>query len=425
MPVVGAHADDGGGIDSESENTRNPLHRGRTLIAPKPFANETRAQSAGDTFADYPKHVYIHIPFCYHKCGYCDFASVAGVDHLADRYLTALEREIATVGERRVATTIFVGGGTPTRLSPAQLERLLATINHHFEIEPGGEFTVEANPGTLDHDKVNVLVAGGVDRVSLGAQSFQKRSLAVLERDHDPAEVLRAVDAIAPRFRRWSLDLIFGVPGSTLATWTDDLDQTLALEPSHLSCYGLVYEKGTPLWKRRSEGIVSVLDEELERAMYELTIDRLAQSGLEMYEISNYARPGHESLHNLAYWANASYYGFGVGAARYVNGVRSVNTREITAYLKRIEAGEDATGPTETLDAEARARETAVLMLRRIKIGVNRAEFTLRTGFDLDRLVGSELERHRRNGLVEDDGRAVRLTRSGIFLADTVLSDIV
>ncbi len=417
MPVVVAHADDGRRIDSQSQNSRNPFYRGRRLI--------TIITSDDVKLGDHPKHVYIHIPFCYHKCGYCDFASLAGVDHLADRYLTALDREISTSVERRSVSTIFVGGGTPTRLSAIQLERLLDVIRRAFDLASGGEFTVEANPGTLDREKVEVLAAGGVNRISLGAQSFQKSSLKVLERDHEPDEVIRAVEWIAPRFPRWSIDLIFGVPGSTLSMWTDDLDRTLALGPSHLSCYGLVYEKGTPLWKSRREGLVSELNEDLERAMYETTIDRLAEAGLEMYEISNYARQGHESLHNLAYWANASYYGFGVGAARYVNGVRSVNTRDIMAYLNRIEAGGDATGPSETLDAESRARETAVLMLRRIKLGIDRAEFALRTGFDLDRLVGSKFEKHRRNRLVDDDGLRVRLTREGIFLADTVLADIV
>jgi oxygen-independent coproporphyrinogen-3 oxidase len=265
----------------------------------------------------------VHVPFCAHKCGYCDFASVAGQDHLADRYLDALEREMTRLGEPQEVDTIFVGGGTPTRLDARQLDRLLRMIRAWYVLTPGGEWTVEANPGTLDEEKTEVLAAGGVNRVSLGAQSFRPESLRVLERNHAPAEVARALELVRPRFARWSLDLIFGVPGATLDDWKSDLETALNFEPSHLSCYGLVYEKGTPLWKQWNAGQVHAVDEEIERQMYAHTIDRLDQAGLRMYEISNFAREGHESRHNLVYWANDAYFGVGLGAARYLNGVRS------------------------------------------------------------------------------------------------------
>jgi oxygen-independent coproporphyrinogen-3 oxidase len=374
---------------------------------------------------DPPRAVYVHIPFCAHKCGYCDFASLAGADHLADRYLSALERETAMLGAPREVETIFVGGGTPTRLDARALERLLAVLRRWFPLAEGGEWTVEANPGTLDAGKADVLASGGVNRVSLGAQSFQPALLQALERNHAPEEVGRALDLVRPRFPRWSLDLIFGVPGSTRAQWESDLETALEFGPSHLSCYGLVYEKGTPLWRQWQAGQVRAVDEEEERAMYAHTIDRLAREGLAMYEISNFARPGHESRHNLVYWANDPYFGVGLGAARYVAGVRSVNTRELPAYLRRIEAGEPATGPTETLEPEARARETAVLMLRRTVLGIDRGDFLRRTGFELDALAGDILTRSVAQGLLEDDGNRVRFTREGLFLADSVLCEIV
>ncbi len=371
----------------------------------------------------WPRAAYIHIPFCAHKCGYCDFASLAGVDHLAGRYLDSLEREIAlSLGEPREVDTIFVGGGTPTRLDAGQLERLARIIGRWFVLSPGGEWTVEANPGTLDAEKADILAAAGVDRISLGAQSFRPESLQVLERHHGRAEVESAVAIVGPRFPRWSLDLIFGVPGSSLEDWRRDLEIALDFGPSHLSCYGLVFEKGTELWKQRSRGEVRPVDEELERAMYESTIDRLAGAGLAMYEISNFARPGHESRHNLVYWANDAYFGFGVGAARYVRGIRSVNTRELPAYLRRIEAGEPAIGPTEQLAPEERARETAVLMLRRTRLGLDRDDFCWRTGFDIDQLAGAAIERYMTLGLLEDDGTRLRLTREGIFVADDILA---
>jgi len=373
----------------------------------------------------WPRAAYVHIPFCAHKCGYCDFASLAGSDHLADRYLDALGRELEAVGEPQEVDTIFIGGGTPTRLDAGQLGRLLTLVRRRFPLADGGEWTVEANPGTLDAEKADVLAGGGVNRVSLGAQSFQPDLLRALERNHSPEEVPRALDLVRPRFPSWSFDLIFGVPGSTPGLWAADLEAALALGPSHLSCYGLVYEKGTALWKQEKAGLVRPVSEDAEREMYEHTIDRLAAEGLAMYEISNFARIGHESRHNLVYWANDAYFGVGLGAARYLRGVRSSNTRDLPAYLRRIEDGRDATGPTEALGPEARARETAVLMLRRTVVGIDRDDFRRRTGFDFDALAGDALPRHRAGGLLEDDGRRVRFTREGLFLADTVLCDLL
>jgi oxygen-independent coproporphyrinogen III oxidase len=374
----------------------------------------------------WPRAAYVHVPFCAHKCGYCDFASLAGVDHLADRYLTALECELErSLGEPREVDTIFVGGGTPTRLNVAQLSRLTAMIARWLILAPGGEWTVEANPGTLDAEKADALAAAGVDRVSLGAQTFQPGLLRVLERNHGRAEVEKAVEIVRPRFPRWSLDLIFGVPSSTIDDWREDLEIALGFGPAHLSCYGLVFEKGTALWNQWRSGQVSPIDEEIERTMFETTIERLAVAGLLMYEISNFARDGHESRHNLVYWANDAYFGFGLGAARYIRGVRSVNTRDLLAYLRRIEAGEPATGPIEELSAEGRARETAILMLRRTTVGIERDDFRERTGFDLNALAGPAIERFKARGCLEDDGHRLRLSRQGVFVADTVLCEFL
>ena len=377
------------------------------------------------TSTSHPRAAYIHIPFCAHKCGYCDFASLAGVDHLADRYLIALESEMSRMGAPHEVDTIFVGGGTPTRLDASQLGRLLDATRRWYPLAPGGEWTVEANPGTLDEEKADVLANGGVTRVSLGAQSFRPASLAALERNHNPDDVPRALEMIRPRFAYWSFDLIFGVPGSSLDDWNNDLTIAMSLDPSHLSCYGLVYEKGTALWKQWNAGQVVSLDEEIERLMYEATIDRLSHQGLVQYEISNFARPGHECRHNLVYWANEPYFGVGVGAARYVDDIRAINTRDLPAYLSRIESGGDPTGPTETLDPEAHARETAVLMLRRTIEGIGRDDFRARTTFDLDALAGQAIAKHVRNGLLNDDGQRISLSREGIFLADGVMCDFL
>ncbi len=382
--------------------------------------------AAGEPTWLWPRAAYVHVPFCAHKCGYCDFASLAGADHLADRYLNALENELErSLGEPTEVDTIFVGGGTPTRLDVAQLTRLTAMIARWLILAPGGEWTVEANPGTLDIDKADVLASAGVDRVSLGAQSFQPALLNVLERNHGRAQVEQAVEIVDPRFPRWSLDLIFGVPGSTIADWRDDLETALGFGPRHLSCYGLVFEKGTALWNQWRAGTVSPIDENVERTMYETTIDCLAEAGLGMYEISNFSLPGHESRHNMVYWTNDAYFGFGLGAARYIRGVRSVNTRDMSAYLRRLETGAEATGPREELSAEGRARETAILMLRRTAIGIERDDFRRRTGFDIDSLAGPAIERFKAQGCLVDDGHRLRLSRDGVFVADRVLCEFL
>ena len=332
---------------------------------------------------------------------------------------------MATVSEPREVDTIFIGGGTPTRLNAAGLSRLLRAVRRWFPLTRGGEWTVEANPGTLDAEKADILAYGGVNRVSLGAQSFQPALLSALERNHAPEEVEQAIDLVRPRFGRWSFDLIFGVPGSTPELWACDLETALKLGPSHLSCYGLVYEKGTALWKQWNAGQVKAVDEEVERTMYGHTIEGLAESGLEQYEISNFAIKGEECRHNMVYWANDAYFGVGLGAARYLGGVRSVNTRDLPSYLKRIEAGVPATGPTETLDSEGRARETAILMLRRTRQGLDREDFKERTGHDLESLASHAIERAVSLGQLEDDGKRIRFTREGLYLADSVLCEFL
>jgi oxygen-independent coproporphyrinogen-3 oxidase len=371
-----------------------------------------------------PRAAYIHVPFCAHHCGYCDFAVATGKDHLIDLYIDALGAELATLGEPQTVATLFLGGGTPTHLDCRQLERLLVELERWLPRSPGHEFSVEANPRTLNADKVALLAAHGVTRVSLGAQSFQPRSLRILERDHDPAEVPRAVAQLRRHISQVSLDLIFGVPGQTPADWDTDLNQALALEPDHVSTYGLTYEKGTRLWKQWQRGKVRPLDEEAERVLYLHAIDTLEGAGFDHYEISSFAQPGRRCRHNQVYWANEPYFGFGMGAARYVDGRRELNTRDLHSYLRRALAGEPATFQTEVLEPEARARETLALQMRRAD-GVERRPFLDQTGFDLDDLAGAALARHVGLGLISDDGKRVWLTRHGKCVADAVTCDLL
>jgi oxygen-independent coproporphyrinogen III oxidase len=372
----------------------------------------------------WPRAAYIHVPFCAHHCGYCDFAIAVGQDHLIELYLDALDAEMATLGEPQPVQTLFIGGGTPTHLSAPQLARMLGAIRRRLPLRPGGEWSIEANPDTLDADKVRVLADHGVTRVSLGAQSFHAHLLRVLERRHKPSEVPRAVETVRRRIPQVSLDLIFGIPGQTESEWRDDLAAALSLEPDHLSTYGLTYETGTPLWKQRQRGDLRPLDEDAELNLYKVAIDTLEAAGFEHYEISNFARPGRRSRHNQVYWANEAYFGFGMGAARYVLGKRELNTRDLQTYLRRTLSGEPATFQSEELEPFERAKETMAVQLRRCE-GIDRPAFRMQTGFDLDTIAGPSIACVVELGLLRDEGRRVSLTREGKYVADGVIERLL
>jgi oxygen-independent coproporphyrinogen-3 oxidase len=401
---------------------------------------ERRASISSIKAPESIRSAYVHIPFCAHKCGYCDFASVAGEDDRMAEYLDALDEEIAvSLPEAPTLDTLFVGGGTPTYLPEPLLERAMSMLRRNFRLTPNAEFTVESNPNTLTAGKVDRLADAGVNRISLGAQSFKPALLAVLERDHDPAGVERAVAMVAKRIERYSIDLIFGVPGQSVDDWLDDLDRAVALGSTHLSTYGLTFEKGTRLFRQRLEGVVSSIDESIERTMFERSIDRLADKGFVHYEISNFARrpsaeptgrPAGEAevdrcRHNLVYWANEPYFGFGAGAAGFVEGKRSLNTRNLDTYLARLAEGRSPIVSIESLVGESAARETAYVNLRRLEIGVNRPLFRAKTGFDVDDLFAEPIRRHVALGLLRDDGQSIRLTREGLMVADSVIADFL
>jgi putative oxygen-independent coproporphyrinogen III oxidase len=392
---------------------------------------------------------YIHVPFCAHHCGYCDFAVATGVDHQIDLYLEALEMELATLGEPRPVETIFIGGGTPTHLSVRQLERVLRMLGRWLPLQGVGsqesgvrnagssgflltpdscsltpEFSIESTPESLTNEKVAILAEHGVNRVSIGVQSFDARTLAGLDRRHSADDVPRAIECVCRRIANFSLDLIFGVPGQTLADWQNDIRRAIEFEPPHVSTYGLTYEKGTPLWKNRERGEVRPLSEDDELAMYEHALDTLAAAGIEQYEVSNHAKPGSECRHNQTYWGNLAYFGFGVGAARYVDGRRELNTRSLDTYLRRVLSGESPMIQSEELTGPERARETLGLQLRRRR-GIVREEFAGQTGFSLDDLTGEALKRLAGLELIRDDGHCVTLTRRGVCLADSVITELM
>lgn len=369
-----------------------------------------------------PRAAYVHLPFCAHHCGYCDFAVVAGRDDLMDNYLTALQKEMGP--DQDEVDTIFLGGGTPSHLPMPQLKRLLDILRCRFILNPDHEYSIEVNPDSLTEEKLQLLKDYGVNRMSIGAQSFHTRTLAVLERKHIAEEVPRVVELARGYMQSLSLDLIFGAPGQTLFQWQMDLERALALPINHLSTYGLTYEKGTKLWKSIREGSILPLTEEDERRMYDLAMDWMTEAGWEHYEISSFATVGHRCRHNQAYWINLPFFGFGLGAARHLNFIREVNTRNIDNYLKKCLAGESPTQQREAHTPETYARETATLNLRR-KEGIIRPLFQQQTEMSIDTLAGDAVKRFVHQELLDDDGTAIKLTKEGKFMADTVCAAFV
>jgi oxygen-independent coproporphyrinogen III oxidase len=372
----------------------------------------------------WPRAAYIHIPFCAHQCGYCDFAVAVGHDRFMDAYLDALAREMDGLNSRPELQTIFVGGGTPSHLSTKQLDKLLATISGRFSLAVGAEFSIEANPDSLTAAKLDLLQKCGVNRISLGAQSFQEATLRTLERVHDRRAVSAAVGEVKSRGLRVSLDLIFGVPGQSLTDWQADLESGLALEPDHLSAYGLTFEKGTRLWQQKKEGLVTEVAEGDELAMYSHAIDRLEAAGFEQYEISSFAKPNCRCRHNQVYWANHAYFGFGMGAASYVSGRRDLNTRSLTEYLERIEHGRSPAIQSEELGTWDRAVETLALQLRRCE-GVNAGSFLEQTTLSMIEVAGPTKLRMQELELIYEDEDGIRLTRQGKYVADAVIAEFM
>jgi oxygen-independent coproporphyrinogen III oxidase len=371
-----------------------------------------------------PRAAYIHVPFCRHRCGYCNFTLVAGRDDLIGAYLGALERELSWLKAPREVDTLFFGGGTPTHLPADQLRRLLAVATRWFPLATGGEFSVEANPIDVSQAKAAILSEAGVTRISLGAQSFQAWKLAILERDHDAEMARAAIERSRAFAQSASIDLIFGAPGESLADWRSDLETAIALAPDHVSTYGLTFEKGTSFWSRLTHGELSRVEEEVERQMYEMAIDTLTAKGYEHYEVSNFARPGHRCRHNENYWLGGQYFAAGPGAARFVAGRRETNHRSTTTYIARVLAGQSPVAEAEELEPEDAARERLVFALRRIE-GIDTAEFAAATGFAVGQLGGEALPRLIELELLELATSRLRLTRRGLLVSDAIWPELL
>jgi oxygen-independent coproporphyrinogen-3 oxidase len=368
---------------------------------------------------DPPESAYVHVPFCRHRCGYCNFTLVAGRDDLIDSYLLAIEREFDQLSQTYELNTLYLGGGTPTHLPPAALARLFQSLRQRFSLRAAAEFTVEANPLDLNAERCAVLRDAGVNRLSLGVQSFRDAKLEVLERDHRSHDIHRALELARGVAGSISLDLIYSTPGESLEQWLEDVAAAIDIGVDHISVYGLTIEQGSAFYGRHLRGSLAKTPEPLEAKMYEAAIDHLAAGGYQQYEVSNFARPGHASRHNEVYWRGRSYFAFGPGAASYIRGQRRVNHRSTTAYLHRVLSGQSPVAELEQLSPEDRARERLVFGLRMLA-GVERQEFLADTGFEIETLVGRELPQLLELGLLAWTGNRLHLTRRGLLVSDSI-----
>ena len=365
--------------------------------------------------------LYVHVPLCEAKCRYCGFYSEPLGAHAPGPLVAALLAEIERYRAVPAIGTIYVGGGSPTCLPHSLLAKLLHAVRSQWPTPV--EFTVECNPGQTDKQTLSALRDHGVNRLSFGVQSFHADELTLLGRRHSVEQAMQSIQTAQEiGFDNVGIDLIFAIPGSTLASWQYSLQAAVDLGIQHISAYSLSFEPGTPLDEARQDGTLQAIDEDTDRAMYELAIDFLGAAGLGQYEISNFALPGYPCRHNQGYWQNRPYIGIGPAAGAYWQGQRTVNVADIDEYIRRIEADLDAREECERPGPLERICERAVLNLR-TREGVDLTSFHRSTGADFREIFNTPLRRHECGGWVEINDNRVRLTRKALGVADSILCD--
>jgi len=366
--------------------------------------------------------LYLHIPFCRRRCTYCDFNTYADLDNLFIPYTRALAKEVRAGGRGERVKSIFFGGGTPSILPMALTKGLLAACRDAFVVVDDAEITLEANPGTVDEEKLSGLRRIGINRLSLGVQSAHPSELTLLGRLHTFEQADQAVAmARVAGFENLSLDVIYGLPKQSLADWQVTLNAVLCLEPDHLSCYGLSVEEGTPLAAQVEEGFLPQPDPDEGAEMYELTEEWLGEAGFMHYEISNWAKPGRQCRHNLVYWRNEDYLGFGAGAHSFRDRKRWWNVLTPDEYIARVMADEVPEAGAEEVDLVREMGETMMMGLR-LSEGVTAQTFQRRFQRTLSQVYGQELGELEAAGLIEWDGQRVRLTARGRLLGNQVFA---
>jgi oxygen-independent coproporphyrinogen-3 oxidase len=385
------------------------------------------AHNGGPMRDDRSLGVYLHVPFCGQRCAYCDFAIVTGQDRRVPEFSDALAAEIAAFAVRfgtRPADTVYFGGGTPSRVPPAVVARALGAVREAFRLDPEGEVSLEANPEDVQPETLAAWRAAGVNRLTIGIQSLTGDGLAALGRPGSAADSTRAVGAArAGGIPSLGIDLIFGWPGQSLAGWAGELAQAIELGPDHVSIYALETTSRTPLVRAIERGALARPDPDLMAEMYEAAVAALEAAGLARYEISNFSSAGHESRHNLRYWRDLPYAGFGPSAASYVDGMRWTNPRRFSDYEAAARAGFPPV-EAEPFDPDRRAGEALVFGLRTAQ-GVDLAPLAARYGEPAIAARGAALERAVRSGLARRDGTRVRLTGPGFLIADELFVDLL
>ena len=357
--------------------------------------------------------IYVHVPFCLTRCGYCDFNAYAGLDHLQPRYVRALvaEAEAAApewAGEEVVS--VFFGGGTPTTLDAADLKGVLAHLRDRFEVTEGAEVTIEANPDTVDREKLEALLEAGFDRLSMGAQSFDPAVLASLERVHSPDAARRAFTAARDAgYENVGLDLIYGADGETIESWERTVREATALAPEHVSAYALTIEPATPLGLKVEAGIVPAPHPDLQADMFTLACALLRDGGYRHYEVSNWAKPGYECRHNLGYWERRPYLGLGAGAHSYRDDRRWWNVRPPEEYMTLVESGGPSTGGEEHLEPSDAYLEEVFLRLRTLD------------GIPASWVEQDKAEPYLLCGLLDEDGGTLVPTERGMLLLNELV----
>ncbi|HEY3027257.1 MAG TPA: radical SAM family heme chaperone HemW [Pyrinomonadaceae bacterium] len=370
--------------------------------------------------------VYIHIPFCRSRCSYCDFATGMYESSLAERYVQALTREISgftNAADNQEIDTIYFGGGTPSLLSPAQVETILSAVGKRFKIASEAELTMEMNPGELTLDVLQEFRGLGINRASFGAQTFDDRELKHLGRTHTAADIRQTFHHLRQAgFDNISFDLIAGLPGQTLEAWTHNLDEALRLRPEHLSLYLLEVHEGTPLADQINRGGRPQPDDDLAAEMYRRLVQKVCAAGYQHYEISNFCLPGYESRHNTKYWTGVPYYGFGCSAHSYDGRARRwANERDAARYLELIERRQSPIMETVDLSEDDKRAESVFLGMRLLS-GISLNDYRQRFGADLREDYASEIDRLNEAGLIELDNDLLRLTSTGALMSNEVFA---
>jgi oxygen-independent coproporphyrinogen III oxidase len=373
--------------------------------------------------------LYIHIPYCIHKCGYCDFNSHPIKQDEMDRYIDALVAEMKyyakSYSTNNIIRTIFLGGGTPTTLNSFQLDRILRECVNEFSIASDAEISIEANPATIEIDQLRSIRHTGYNRISIGVQSFDKTELKLLDRAHGPEEIHSTVDlARKAGFDNLSIDLMFAVPNQSVSSWESNLNKALEKAPEHLSTYNLTIEQGTAFSKLQSNGKLTMPDDDHQLELYKRTIECLTKRGFHHYEISNFARKGKECKHNITYWKNTNTLGLGAGASSYMNGTRFKNINLPAHYIRKVTDEQIAVEHSETLEPRQAMGETIMLGLRLLK-GINIHQFEKRFQVSFINLFKNVLSSLKEKELVIIEKDHLRLSQKGLFLADSVILEFI